>query len=720
MNKSNKIKKQNFSSISRKLSLRIIIILIIIFTALTAYTSIHNYKNELKSQINIVTKDGEILAGKLAGFLNESYATASSLEKSIQEELHTAKEYRSRDNLVKSISSAFNSNEKIYALGVYFEPNAFDGKDSEFINGGNYSTHTGRFACYIYNDNGKKSVMALNEIENSSKNAFYIDAIKKGEIYLSNPEYQNVNGVDVLMISYNIPIKENGKIIGLIQCDIDLNKVQAFMETYKKHFKSSYYTLITADGTITGHSLKKEKILENELKSHPTFKEHYEKAYKNGFSNTKEISSSTKKNTEYIFSSLDIEGSDKKWIVQSATPFNDFVANSKANAIQTIIIYLIIVVLIGLIIHFFIKKMIIKPLRLIQIVMDKLANYDLNEEAEREQAIKYFSQNDEIGEIVRSMKTVIDNLKSIVSNISAHASNTAATAQELTATAQNTNDSATEVSSAVANIAEGATGQAHDTTEAAQSIEENSKSLNSMIQMLNELKEATININNKKDEGKDALDELVKLINNGTNGATFVNQVIIETNNSAESISKASEMIQSIADQTNLLALNAAIEAARAGDAGKGFAVVAEEIRKLAEDSTRFTEEIRNIINDLKVKSQSAVDKMKEVGKIVAEESEQTLITQNKFNDIEEALEKSKIIVDKINETSKNIEDKNTQIIGVIQNLSAIAEENAATTQEASSSVESQTQSIHDISSASANLAEIASELQHEVANFRL
>ncbi len=279
---------------------------------------------------------------------------------------------------------------------------------------------------------------------------------------------------------------------------------------------------------------------------------------------------------------------------------------------------------------------------------------------------------------------------------------------------------ANEVSGAVGNIAQGATGQAQDTTQAAIDIEENSRSIAEMIEMLNELENATRNIDGKKNEGKDALGGLAKLTDDSKQEAGFVNQTILETNESAESIFKASEMIQSIADQTNLLALNAAIEAARAGEAGKGFAVVAEEIRKLAEDSTKFTGEIRTIIEELKEKSQSAVDRMQFVGKIVEEQDNQTIITQNKFNEIEEALEMTKDIVKRIYQNSKMIEDKNTQIISVIQNLSAIAEENAATTEEASASVDTQTQSINDISSASSNLAEIASELQNEVATFKL
>ncbi len=272
----------------------------------------------------------------------------------------------------------------------------------------------------------------------------------------------------------------------------------------------------------------------------------------------------------------------------------------------------------------------------------------------------------------------------------------------------------------VRNIAEGATGQAHDTTEAAHNIEENSRTLEEMIDVLSDLREAIKNINSKKDEGKEALDGLQGLTESSKSEAVYVNKIIVETNESAESIFKASEMIQSIADQTNLLALNAAIEAARAGEAGKGFAVVAEEIRKLAEDSTKFTEEIRTIIDDLKEKSQSAVDRMQAVGKIVTEQDNQTKVTREKFDNIEDAVMVSNSIVEKVSERSKTMGEKNSQIISVIENLSAIAEENAATTEQASASVETQTMSINDISSASGNLAEIASELQNEVAHFKM
>ncbi len=111
---------------------------------------------------------------------------------------------------------------------------------------------------------------------------------------------------------------------------------------------------------------------------------------------------------------------------------------------------------------------------------------------------------------------------------------------------------------------------------------------------------------------------------------------------------------------------------------------------------------------------------MERVEKIVNKQDVQNKETREKFNEIENAVDISRNIVDKVSKESKIIEDKNTQISSIIQNLSAIAEENAATTQEASASVETQAQSINNIKHANDALSEIASSLQGEVMKFNL
>lgn len=714
-----KQQKKSKKSLSKHIIQRFVFFLFAILAIVTIYTSYKDYNRALQASVDRSTKDLQIFAEKIASGLKGAYSTGLSFSSFVKKELELPPESRSRDRIVNALEAAFLANREIYGIGVYFEPNAFDGKDE--LNKGNvrHSTQSGRVSVYAYRDGGESRIGSSEDIEDDSKNGYYYDAVKQKQVHLSKPEYYGEGEEKYLMVSYNFPIyDENGEVLGLVQCDIDIEGIQTLLETYKKLYESSYYILTTQEGMIVAHSINPDIIGKNEFDFQPGFKEYTEVALREENSNFRELSPSTDRLTEYIFASFRIAGTNESWIIQGATPVMDFIKDTIDRLVFMAVTYLLILIVMGLFVKLSIDKMVGKPLKSIEAALNKIANYNLDTEEERQALVPYIEKKDEIGNITRSIRSMVVNLKNIVGSISTHASSTAATAEELTSMVQSTNESAAEVASAVENIAEGATVQANDIGTVAQNIEENTNYLNEMLSMLEELALATKGIEDKKNEGKLALKGIADLTLSSKKEAQFVNQIIMETNESAESIVKASEMIQSIADQTNLLALNAAIEAARAGEAGKGFAVVAEEIRKLAEDSTKFTGEIRGIINTLTEKSRSAVDRMMGVGKIVIEQDRQTGIAEEKFDEIERAVEVSGQIVTKVSENSRLIEKKNAGIVSVIQNLSAIAEENAATTEQAASSVESQTQSIDDISRASANLAEIAGDLQNEVSRF--
>nr|WP_243158850.1 methyl-accepting chemotaxis protein [Clostridium cochlearium] len=223
-----------------------------------------------------------------------------------------------------------------------------------------------------------------------------------------------------------------------------------------------------------------------------------------------------------------------------------------------------------------------------------------------------------------------------------------------------------------------------------------------------------------KNEGISTVKYLVQNSKENNEIANEVNEVIISSNESAKHIQEASEMIQSIAEQTNLLALNAAIESARAGEAGKGFAVVADEIRKLAEDSNKFTAEIKEIVTVLTSKTENAVLNMKKVEEIVNNQDKLVEKTEGQFNGIADSIEKAKETIENLNVFSKKMEDKKNQMLELVQNLSAIAEENAAGTEQASASVQEQAASVEEIAGSSQNLAELAQKLNELIMKFQI
>jgi methyl-accepting chemotaxis protein len=290
----------------------------------------------------------------------------------------------------------------------------------------------------------------------------------------------------------------------------------------------------------------------------------------------------------------------------------------------------------------------------------------------------------------------------------------------LTATSQQSATAAEEVTKTVEEIARGASEQALSTEEGASKATSLGEAIEKNKGYINELNDSGEKIAVIVNEGLDGINMLSKITEESTVATSEIQEVILKTNESSNKIGQASNVILAIAEQTNLLALNAAIEAARAGDAGRGFAVVADEIRKLAEQSSASTMEIDNVVNELQNNAQNAVKTMERVSLIAKEQTNSVMDNKNKYMVISEAIKGAVDATRKLYVSSKEMETMKNEILNTLQNLTAIAEENSASTQEASASMEEQSAAIEQIAGANEGLAKLAQNLQMIISRFRV
>ncbi len=535
---------------------------------------------------------------------------------------------------------------------------------------------------------------------------YYIETLQKDDVSFSDV-YVDAD-TKKFIVTISMPFKDStGKTLGMLGVDATLDNILNFMNNNKASWDKSKVLLSgKADEALYYNSGEYVGKKSNEI-------EGMEDIYDELKANTEKLIPTKLDGQQYVSYSKRIE--DINWLINISVPRKVMYEGSyKIRNFFAIIS--IVLVLFGFIFAMFLGKNFKSKFSVIEKYIGELSSYNIGYRPTKD----YSKDKDEVGDIVRAMETMQNNLRSIVGTLNEHSEYTNRTAEKLNSTANSTSDSINDISVAIENISGGATNQAHDSQNAALNIEKIDALLQDMIGILGELQNSVSEINDRKEEGKIVLKELIDISEENKKRSKNISLIIKDTNASSEKISKASEMIQSISDQTNLLALNAAIEAARAGEAGKGFAVVADEIRKLAEDSAGFTKEIRDIIEDLRVKTSEAVETMDLVSNKMSEQYEKTGLTRDKFIGIENALETSKEVLERFSESSQEINEKNNQVVSVIENLSGIARENAATTQEASSFVQEQVSSVKNIKDATEELYRISNKLGEEISRFNM
>ncbi len=380
--------------------------------------------------------------------------------------------------------------------------------------------------------------------------------------------------------------------------------------------------------------------------------------------------------------------------------------------LSTLIAFVICVV-----IALFCSAIITKPIKEMAEIADRFSTLDLREDDRRE---RIGQRRDEVGLLGRSIGGVREQFHAIVTEIKTQSNNIHTTAASLDEHTKETLNNIEQVERAVYEIAEGASSQAEDTQKAT----ENVIRMGNMVEDTNqEVENLYLYANAMKQSGDDAsktLSDLEEINHKAKESIDLIYQQTNTTNESALKIREATELITFIAEQTNLLSLNASIEAARAGEQGRGFAVVASQIQKLAEQSNESARQIGEIITLLISDSGKAVDTMNEVMEIMEVQNKNIQQMGQQFEQLFAAIDKSNRGVGNIADRTKSLDEARVNVVDIVQNLTAIAEENAAGTQETSASVTEVNDIVSQISENVNQLRRIAEELEHRMEIFRL
>lgn len=496
------------------------------------------------------------------------------------------------------------------------------------------------------------------------------------------------------MITISMTTTDNSGVIGI---DLPVTTIDAMAKAGKVG-KDGYVMILDESNNFVSHP--------DEDSGSEAKESFYKKLYK---SNSGQFEYTLHNKGKQMFFTTD---ETTGWKI-AGSMYDSEVTKSAQPIMNYIIVVLVVALLLGAIIVYFITRSIVKPLNTLNQAALKISHGDLTERIS-------ISSQDEFGELSNSFNDMSDHLQKVIHEVEVSAEQVAASSEELTASAEQTSDASEHVSEGIQQVASGAEAQENGLKQNAETLATITDGIGRVAENALSVSKLTQDARIQAEKGGETVQQSVEQMKSLHQSVKESNATILSLNDRSKEIESIIDVIVGISDQTNLLALNAAIEAARAGESGKGFTVVANEVRKLAEQSQQSANQISDLISNIQIDTQHSVTKMETASVNVENGMTLSNETADSFNQVIKSVRDIAPQIEDVAEIAEQISNRIQEVTRTATEHADVARDNAAASEEIAASTEEQLASMEEISSASRALSSLAESLQTLISQFRI